>query len=75
MIQTYTNLKAVDNTGAKVIRCIGIPGGTGRKYGGVGDVIVASVRQAAPRSQVKKGDIVRAVVVRIAQNYRRPDGS
>jgi large subunit ribosomal protein L14 len=75
MIQTYTNLKAVDNTGAKIIQCIGIPGGTGRKYGGVGDVIVASVRQAAPRSQVKKGDIVRAVVVRIAQNYRRPDGS
>ncbi len=75
MIQTYTNLKVVDNTGAKIIRCINIPGGTRRRYGRVGDVIVASVREAVPRGQVKKGDIVRAVVVRVAQNYRRLDGS
>lgn len=64
-----------DNSGAKEIMCIGIPGGTRRRYAGVGDVIVASVKEATPAGAVKKGDVVRAVVVRVAKTYGRPDGS
>jgi large subunit ribosomal protein L14 len=75
MIQAYTRMKAADNTGAKEIMCINVLGGTRRKYARVGDVIVASVKKATPRGVVKKGDVVRAVVVRCAQPYRRPDGS
>ena len=75
MIQTNTRLKVADNTGARQIMCIGVPGGTGRKYARVGDIIVASVKRAVPAGAVKKGDVVRAVVVRTAQSYRRPDGS
>ena len=75
MIQTYTRLKVADNTGARVIMCIGIPGYSRRRYASVGDVIVAAVKQAIPHAPVKKGDVVRAVVVRVAQPYRRPDGS
>jgi len=75
MIQPYTRLKVADNTGAKEIMCINIPGGTRRRYAGVGDVIVASVKEAHPGGMVKKGDVVRAVVVRTAKPYRRSDGS
>lgn len=75
MIQRESRLKVADNTGAKVILCIQVRGGTGRRYGRVGDVIVATVKQAAPHSNVKKGDIVSAVIVRTAKEYGRPDGS
>ena len=75
MIQTYTRLKVADNTGAKQIMCIGVLGGTRRKYAYVGDIIVASVKRAIPHGMVKKGEIVRAVIVRVTRTYRRSDGS
>ena len=75
MIQSNTRLKVADNTGARQIMCIGVLGGTGRKYARVGDVIVASVKRAIPGGAVKKGEVVRAVIIRTAQPYRRPDGS
>ena len=75
MIQSYTRLKAADNTGAREIMCITVLGGTRRKYAHVGDVIVASVKKAIPRGAVKEGEIVRAVIIRCAQPHRRPDGS
>lgn len=75
MIQPYTRLKVADNTGAKEIMCINVPGGTRRRYARVGDVIVASVKEATPGGLVKKGDVVRAVIVRTAKPYRRSDGS
>ncbi len=74
MIQPYTRLKVADNTGAKQIMCINVPVG-GRKYARVGDVIVATVKRAVPHGMVKEGEVVRAVVVRVAKPYRRPDGS
>ncbi|MBN1180431.1 MAG: 50S ribosomal protein L14 [Anaerolineae bacterium] len=75
MIQQETRLRVADNTGAREILCIHIMGGSRRRYGTVGDVIVATVKQSAPNAAIKKGDIVRAVVVRTKQSYRRPDGS
>ncbi len=75
MIQQESTLKVADNTGAREILCIRVLGGTNRKYGSVGDVIIASVRQAAPNSAVRKGDVVRAVVVRTKKEYGRTDGS
>lgn len=75
MIQQESRLKVADNTGAKEILCIRVYGGSKRRYARVGDIIVATVKQAAPHSSVKKGDIVRAVVVRTAKEYQRPDGS
>jgi len=75
MIQSYTRLKAADNTGARQLMCIGVLGGTRKKYARVGDIIVASVKRAIPGAAVKKGDVVRAVIIRTAQQYRRPDGS
>ena len=75
MIQTYTTLKVADNTGAKVIMCINVPGGTRRRYAYVGDVIVVTVKRAVPHGMIKKGEVVRAVVVRVAKPYRRSDGS
>jgi len=75
MIQNYTRVKVADNTGARRIMCINIPGGTRRRYAYVGDVIVASVKQAIPGGTVKAGDVVRAVIVRTAKSYRRRDGS
>ncbi|MBA7677863.1 50S ribosomal protein L14 [subsurface metagenome] len=75
MIQSYTRLKAADNTGARQLMCINVLGGTRKKYARVGDIIVASVKRATPAAIVKKGDVVRAVIVRCAQPYRRPDGS
>ena len=75
MIQNYTRLKVADNTGARQIMCISVMGGSNRRYAGVGDIIVAAVKQATPNSPVKKGEVVRAVVVRQTQPMRRPDGS
>ena len=75
MIQQESNLKVADNTGAKEIRCIRVLGGTGRRYANIGDVIVATVKQATPGGAVKKGDVVKAVIVRTKTGARRPDGS
>jgi large subunit ribosomal protein L14 len=75
MIQSYSRLKAADNTGAREIMCITVLGGTRKRYARVGDIIVASVKKAIPGAATKKGDVVRAVIVRTAQPYRRPDGS
>ena len=75
MIQQESFLKVADNTGAKEIKCIRVLGGSKRKYASIGDVIVASVRKAAPGGQVKKGDVVKAVVVRTSKAVRRADGT
>jgi len=75
VIQQETMLQVGDNTGAKRILCIKIPGGSKRRYATVGDVIIASVKEAAPGGVVKKGDVVKAVVVRTKKEIRRPDGS
>ena len=75
MIQQESFLKVADNTGAKEIKCIRVLGGSGRKYGNIGDIIVASVRKAAPGGQVKKGEVVKAVIVRSVKGTRRADGT
>ena len=75
MIQQQTYLKVADNTGAKELMCIRVLGGTGRRYANIGDVVVASVKKAAPGGQVKKGEVVKAVVVRTASGVRRDDGT
>ena len=75
MIQQESYLKVADNTGAKEIKCIRVLGGSTRKYGNIGDVIVASVRKAAPGGTVKKGEVVKAVIVRSVRGVRRADGS
>ena len=75
MIQMESYLKVADNTGAKEIHCIRVLGGSRRKYGDIGDVIVASVRKAAPGGTVKKGDVVKAVIVRTKRGIRREDGT
>jgi len=75
MIQTETRLKVADNTGAKELLCIRVLGGSVRKYAGVGDIIVASVKEANPGGSVKKGDVVKAVVVRTVKGVRRKNGS
>jgi len=75
MIQPQTRLKVADNTGAKEIMCIKVLGGSKRRYASLGDVIVASVKTATPGGTVKKGDVVKAVVVRTEKEVRRPDGS
>ncbi len=75
MIQNETRLKVADNSGAKELLCIRILGGTGRKYANIGDVIVCAVKDATPGGIVKKGDVVKAVIVRTATGARRPDGS
>ena len=75
MIQMNTRLKVADNSGAREISCINVLGGTHRKYAYIGDTIVASVKKAIPNAATKKGDVVRAVVIRSVQLYRRPDGS
>ena len=75
MIQTESYLKVADNTGAKEIHCIRVLGGSRRKFGNIGDVIVASVRKAAPGGTVKKGDVVKAVIVRTKRGVRREDGT
>ena len=75
MIQKYSRLKVADNSGARQIMCIQVLGGTGRRYARVGDVFMASVKQAQAGTQIKKGDVVRAVVVRTTKGWQRPDGS
>ena len=75
MVQQESYLKVADNTGAKEIKCIRVLGGSGRRYGSVGDVIVASVRKAAPGGTVKKGELVKAVIVRTAKGVHRADGT
>ena len=75
MIQGESYLKVADNTGAKEIHCIRVLGGSKRKYGNIGDIIVASVRKAAPGGTVKKGDVVKAVIVRTKRGVRREDGT
>ena len=75
MVQMESYLKVADNTGAKEIHCIRVLGGSKRKYGNIGDIIVASVRKAAPGGSVKKGDVVKAVIVRTKRGVRREDGT
>jgi large subunit ribosomal protein L14 len=75
MIQPYTRLRAADNTGAREVMCINVLGGSRRRYARVGDVIMVTVKKAIPNSATKKGDVVRAVVVRTSQPFRRPDGT
>ena len=75
MIQQFSRLKVADNSGAREIMCIRVMGGSLVRYGSVGDIIVASVKEASPGGTVKKGEVVRAVIVRTAKEYGRPDGS
>jgi large subunit ribosomal protein L14 len=75
VIQPYTRLKVADNSGAREIMCIHVLGGTRKRYARIGDLIMASVKEAVPGAAVKKGDVVRAVIVRTAKTYGRPDGS
>ena len=75
MIQQESRLRVADNTGAKEILCIRVLGGSGRRYAGIGDVIVATVKDAIPGGNVKKGEVVKAVIVRTVKERRRPDGS
>jgi large subunit ribosomal protein L14 len=75
MIQQQSRVKVADNSGAREIMCIRVLGGSGRRYAGVGDTIIASVKEAQPNGNVKKGDVVRAVVVRTAHSMQRADGS
>lgn len=75
MIQQETRLTVADNTGARELLCIHVYGGSKRRYGTVGDVIVAAVKSASPTASVKKGDVVKAVIVRVSKEYRRADGS
>ena len=75
MIQEETQLDVVDNTGAQIVKCFRIPGGSKRRYAHVGDIIICSVKKVTPEGSVKKGEIVKAVVVRTKSDVRRPDGS
>ena len=75
MIQMQTNLDVADNSGARRVMCIKVLGGSKRRYATVGDIIVVSIKEAIPRGKVKKGDVMKAVVVRVAKDIRRPDGS
>ena len=75
MIQQQSLMKVADNTGAKELMCIRVLGGTGRRYGNIGDIVVCSVKKAIPGGMVKKGDVVKAVIVRIAHGMKRADGS
>ncbi len=75
MIQQQSYMKVADNTGAKELMCIRVLGGTGRRYAGIGDVVVASVKKVSPGGQVKKGEVVKAVIVRTVKGVKRADGS
>lgn len=75
MVQEYTRLSVADNSGAKKVMCIKVLGGSGRKYGSIGDIIVVSVKSAIPNAPVKKGDVSKAVIVRTKKEIRREDGS
>jgi large subunit ribosomal protein L14 len=75
MIQTESNLDVADNSGARRVQCIRVLGGSQRRYAGLGDIIVVAVQEALPNSKVKKGEVAKAVVVRTAREYQRPDGT
>lgn len=75
MIQTETNLDVADNSGARRVQCIRVLGGSRRRYAGLGDIIVVAVQEALPNAKVKKGEVAKAVVVRTAREYQRPDGT
>lgn len=75
MIQQETNLDVADNSGARLVKCIKVLGGTRRRYAGVGDIIIVAVQSAIPKGKVKKGEVARAVVVRTARDIQRPDGT
>lgn len=75
MIQMQSKLVVADNSGAKIVQCVKVLGGTHRRYAGIGDIIVVAVKEAIPTSTIKKGTIQKAVIVRVAKEYRRPDGT
>ncbi|MEJ2023572.1 MAG: 50S ribosomal protein L14 [Deltaproteobacteria bacterium] len=75
MIQAQTKLKVADNSGAKLLSCIKVLGGSKRRYASIGDIVVVSIKEAMPNSKVKKGDVARAVIVRTAKEIKRPDGT
>ena len=75
MIQMQSNLVVADNSGAKMVQCIKVLGGSHRRYAGIGDVVVVAVKEAIPTSTIKEGSVQRAVIVRVAKEYRRPDGT
>ncbi len=75
MIQMQSNLSVADNSGARRVQCIKVLGGAGRRYASVGDIIVVSIKEAIPKGRVKKGDVRKAVVVRVGKDIKRPDGS
>ena len=75
MLQMQTNLVVADNSGAKLVQCIKVLGGSHRRYAGIGDVVVVAVKEAIPTSTIKEGSVQKAVIVRVAKEYRRPDGT
>lgn len=75
MVQMQSNLVVADNSGAKIVQCIKVLGGSHRRYAGIGDIIVVAVKDAIPTSTIKKGSVEKAVIVRVAKEYRRPDGT
>ncbi|MGP1576615.1 MAG: 50S ribosomal protein L14 [Treponema sp.] len=75
MVQVETKLNVADNSGAKIVQCIKVLGGTHRRYAGIGDIIVVAVKDALPTSAIKKGSVEKAVIVRVSKEYRRPDGT
>ena len=75
MIQVETRLNVADNSGAKIVQCIKVLGGSHRRYAGIGDIIVVAVKDALPTSTIKKGSVEKAVIVRVSKEYRRPDGT
>ncbi|MCH5290163.1 MAG: 50S ribosomal protein L14 [Treponema sp.] len=75
MVQMQTNLVVADNSGAKLVQCIKVLGGSHRRYAGIGDIVVVAVKEAIPTSTIKAGSVQKAVIVRVAKEYRRPDGT
>ncbi|MFA6937307.1 MAG: 50S ribosomal protein L14 [Treponema sp.] len=75
MLQMQSNMVVADNSGAKMVQCIKVLGGTHRRYAGIGDIVVVAVKEAIPTSTIKQGSIEKAVIVRVAKEYRRPDGT
>ena len=75
MLQMQSNLVVADNSGAKLVRCIKVLGGSHRRYAGIGDIVVVAVKEAIPTSTIKEGTVQKAVIVRVAKEYRRPDGT
>jgi large subunit ribosomal protein L14 len=75
MLQMQSNMTVADNSGAKIVQCIKVLGGSHRRYAGIGDIVVVAVKEAIPTSTIKKGSIEKAVIVRLSKEYRRPDGT